>query len=261
MINTVNDLRHRRMLALEEMIRDYASKNGYRLSYCCKETSIATTFHFYKSGNCLVHTYTIFWDNVVNVYDTFVEVCNKIEGKVDMNKYVDKKSLEEHNQLVGEYMKHDVEQTKLLINSIYGSGSYIPSRANGKPSMTFENWVKYTFENGRRLVRYNGLPTIERVIFNDPATIVMWKDGTKTVVKCQNGEAFDQEKGLAMAICKKVYGLKEFKKFLITEEEVAKYGNVAEEAAKFGITTSEAAKNVENFKQAVDATFSFKDFQ
>lgn len=43
---------------------------------------------------------------------------------------------------------------------------------------------------------------IEKVIFNNPATIVIWKDGTKTVVKC-NGEKFDQEKGLAMAISKR----------------------------------------------------------
>lgn len=46
---------------------------------------------------------------------------------------------------------------------------------------------------------------IERVIFNDPATIVIWKDGSKTVVKCTN-EAYDPEKGLAMAITKKALG-------------------------------------------------------
>lgn len=27
-------------------------------------------------------------------------------------------------------------------------------------------------------------PTIERVLFNKPATIVFWSDGTKTVAKC-----------------------------------------------------------------------------
>lgn len=48
--------------------------------------------------------------------------------------------------------------------------------------------------------------TIERVIFNAPATIVFWLDGSKTVVKAQNGEPFDKEKGLAMAICKKLSG-------------------------------------------------------
>ena len=48
---------------------------------------------------------------------------------------------------------------------------------------------------------------IDRVIFNEPATIVLWRDGTKTVVKAVN-EEYDPEKGLAMAICKKVYGNK-----------------------------------------------------
>lgn len=47
---------------------------------------------------------------------------------------------------------------------------------------------------------------IEEVIFNPPATVVYWKDGSKTVVKCKADEAFDYEKGLAMAICKKLYG-------------------------------------------------------
>lgn len=47
---------------------------------------------------------------------------------------------------------------------------------------------------------------IEKVIFNDPATIVLWKDGTKTIVKCGNEDAYDPEKGLAMAIAKKALG-------------------------------------------------------
>lgn len=51
-------------------------------------------------------------------------------------------------------------------------------------------------------------PEIENVIFNDPATIVFWTDGTKTVVKCQEGDEFDPEKGLTMAIAKKVYSNK-----------------------------------------------------
>lgn len=49
------------------------------------------------------------------------------------------------------------------------------------------------------------LPAIQKVIFNDPATIVIWADGTKTVVKC-DCELYDPEKGLAMAISKKALG-------------------------------------------------------
>ena len=48
---------------------------------------------------------------------------------------------------------------------------------------------------------------IKNVIFNDPATIVFWKDNTKTVVKCEN-EEYDPEKGLAMAMVKKMLGNK-----------------------------------------------------
>lgn len=60
---------------------------------------------------------------------------------------------------------------------------------------------------------------IIKVIFNEPATIVFWDDGTKTVVKALPGEEFDPEKGLAMAICKRVLGNKgnyynEFKKWI-----------------------------------------------
>lgn len=49
---------------------------------------------------------------------------------------------------------------------------------------------------------------IERVIFNDPATIVIWSDKTKTVVKCQPGDTYDPEKGLALCISKKFFGNK-----------------------------------------------------
>lgn len=47
---------------------------------------------------------------------------------------------------------------------------------------------------------------IKKVIFNEPATIVFWADGTKTVVKCSKDDEFDPEKGLAMAIAKKFFG-------------------------------------------------------
>ena len=53
---------------------------------------------------------------------------------------------------------------------------------------------------------------IKKIIFNDPATIVMWNDNTKTVVKCGTGDDFDPEKGVAMCVVKKMLGLKEFYK-------------------------------------------------
>ena len=60
---------------------------------------------------------------------------------------------------------------------------------------------------------------IKKVIFNNPATIVLWNDGTKTVVKCQEGDTYDKEKGLALCIAKKALGNKgnfnnEFKRWV-----------------------------------------------
>ena len=52
----------------------------------------------------------------------------------------------------------------------------------------------------------NYLPEIKNVKFNGPATIVFWADGTKTVVKCQDGDDYSEEIGLAMCIAKKVFG-------------------------------------------------------
>lgn len=50
------------------------------------------------------------------------------------------------------------------------------------------------------------IPDIKNVIFNPPATIIFWEDGTKTVVKCSEYDDFDPEKGMAMAIAKKAIG-------------------------------------------------------
>ncbi len=78
------------------------------------------------------------------------------------------------------------KQYKELLNNMYGVASTITGGSRN-----------YTCV----------MPRIKKVIFNDPATIVFWKDGTKTVVKAYEDE-FDPEKGLAIAIAKKALGNK-----------------------------------------------------
>lgn len=63
--------------------------------------------------------------------------------------------------------------------------------------MTKSMYCKCNFDIGLK---------IERVIFNPPATIIIWTDGTKSVVKCQNNEPYDAEKGFALAYLKKLLG-------------------------------------------------------
>ena len=135
---------------------------------------------------------------------------------------------EELKELIRRYQAY-----RFGVNSIYGKTSDIdvaslypkqlyvlPARCNGKTELERriyeEMYIKNDIADAQK--RYDEwiinqlrptskTPEIKDVIFNDPATIVFWADGTKTVVKATN-EAFDPEKGLAMAISKKFFGNK-----------------------------------------------------
>ena len=103
---------------------------------------------------------------------------------------------------VAKYCENDIAATKETVNKIYGVGGHVPAVRYTPPAAYFK---------------------IEKVIYNDPATIVFWKDGTKTVVKACEDDEYDPEKGLAMAISKKALGNKgnyyeTFKKALPKED-------------------------------------------
>lgn len=114
-------------------------------------------------------------------------------------------------------------------------------------------WGVKTVTDGTRITYWTRSPSpaptvsIKKVIFNDPATIVFWADGTKTVVKCADFDIFDPEKGLAMAICKRVYGEefhKIFKDFLPEEDEESEYPNIP--LSNWFNDVAEAARNMAN---------------
>lgn len=110
-------------------------------------------------------------------------------------------------------------------------GNYIANDANSSLKTTpiwysdYEGDYKYP-EKAPSKVTYKGstydlvhesqlrmMPFINKVIFNPPATVVIWGDGTKTVVKAKESgrkksdkDAFSEEYGLAMAIAKRYFG-------------------------------------------------------
>jgi len=60
-------------------------------------------------------------------------------------------------------------------------------------------------KKGRTLFNGGILDDIDQVIFNDPATIVTFKDGTKVCVKASEHDPFCKETGLVYAIIKRLY--------------------------------------------------------
>lgn len=91
-----------------------------------------------------------------------------------------------------DYFKFYVKPTKEAYDTIMGPNNTCAAQA-----------FFYGLNWGCREV-----PEIDRVIFNNPATIVFWKDGTKTVVKKQKGDRYSKEAGLALCYMKKVLGNK-----------------------------------------------------
>lgn len=77
-------------------------------------------------------------------------------------------------------------------------------RDDGRAKMTYEFTAK-EFEAMLNRWKAPNAMKAERVIFNPPATIVIWKDGTKTVVKAQD-DRYDRMTGVALCYMKKALG-------------------------------------------------------
>ena len=111
--------------------------------------------------------------------------CNYYTPYIHSDPVVNKK-VEEFKK----YVKYDMDSYAQLVSSLNEKGGI---------AMHYCDYSKFSISPSGS--------AIKDVIFNDPATIVYWTDGTKTVVKAGN-EEFDPEKGLAMAIAKKALGNK-----------------------------------------------------
>ena len=79
----------------------------------------------------------------------------------------------------------------------------------GKQLETDTDKLLEMFENYLGVKRKeNTMMTPDRVLFSGPATIVFWPDGTKTVVKCAEGDdvIFDRKTAIMWCFMKKMFG-------------------------------------------------------
>ena len=76
---------------------------------------------------------------------------------------------------------------------------------NLEPLTNIESLTSYDFTLTYKPQKTN-YPEVDRIIFHNPATIVFWKDGTKTVVKCMKDEPYSEYYGFLCALGKKIYG-------------------------------------------------------
>lgn len=120
--------------------------------------------------------------------------------------------------------KHDVryevrtttskKTTEVHLGTIYKYETYVvewdkaPNLSEAAARIFADAICKFKLDDNVTNVIANPSFEIKKVIFNDPATIVLWEDGTKTVVKVQDGDIYDEYTGLALCIAKKALGNK-----------------------------------------------------
>lgn len=185
--------------------------NGGRLTYGLVDmiNELKNKLHL---GSLL--TNNVRWANVrwIMTQETFIWLVSKCDGEYGFYYQVELSCTEPNK-----YSIMDIE-VELVDNEHMRLSNFVKLSYNEDlwkiGAVKYVPWFEYKETREENLMKsfYVGCGkkvTIENVIFNNPATIVFWSDGTKTVVKRQRGDKkFDQEKGLAMAICKKVMGNK-----------------------------------------------------
>lgn len=193
---------------------------------------------YYPSGaGLMLDIYSVYLDEnsqetdesliIVNYYTSGATTVPTVEYAV---RYID--------AAYDNYRKGNIPQTKIdkIDDGVLWSG-----KAVAVENIDEKLYLVTGRHNGKTLFMQNLLKNvfgfkIKDVIFNDPATIVFWEDGEKTVVQCQNGEEFDPEKGLAMAISKRVYG-NDYNYYEVFKKWIGKYNK-----KKFQKALAEAMK-------------------
>lgn len=162
---------------LKSMLVSFADDNYIDIGITNDSMTDSTFFNF-----CLNETHIctliIFWSEVDNNVHELFDVISK--------------------KVLNEMRKHKEERMRVS-NEILEFFNSMEEASYKRLQGNITTGYRYVDEGE------SYLPAIQKVIFNDPATIVIWADGTKTVVKC-DCELYDPEKGLAMAISKKALG-------------------------------------------------------
>ena len=129
-----------------------------------------------------------------------------------------------------DYITHDVKRDLMnklkkgtIVKNLKVDGERFAVEASDYNSLVVPNTLDEAHNYFMHDTVNSSRMNIKKVIFNNPATIVFWSDGSKTVVKSYLDD-YDPEKGLAMAISKKALGnegnyYNVFKKWLPKDDE------------------------------------------
>ena len=154
---------------------------------------IVSALDFLSGCNCMCSGDTD-WDEEERL-ETYNSILDRSHHKEPLGVYLDSDGVKRlydriyrwGNDMRKRNMPISSEMKKIL-SSIYGS--------------TNDMRKGYIYKSPEK--NHSMVPN--QIIFNPPATIVFWKDGTKTVVKCAEGEKFDPYTGFCYAFTEHFLG-------------------------------------------------------
>lgn len=215
-------------------------------------------------ANCEYSTLTTFespcrYCNLSDGYPNFTpkESYKRSEAK-KIDDYIDSIDSTVYGSKIADYhMNISSLYPTVILENIIISNLKKEFELKEKKNMPTRNYNKmYTGRNLWKDIQ----PEIKDVKFSGPCTIVFWSDGDKTIVRCGKDEQFDKEKGLAMAICKKMLGTNKsksnfndiFKKWIPVEEEVIEekdidntaFMSLKEAAVHYGVSVSTISRKI-----------------
>lgn len=83
---------------------------------------------------------------------------------------------------------------------------YLLKDITEKKAEEAEEALKKKIESDKRKAIKDFINSIRKVQFTDPWTIIFWKNGEVTRIKCQDGDEYSKETGLALGIIKHMFG-------------------------------------------------------
>lgn len=89
--------------------------------------------------------------------------------------------------------------------------------------------------------KYSRIPTIRKVIANDPKTIVLFTDGTKSIVSLSSTDTYNLETAILYAVIKRIYGKVDPK---TKEAKYPNFGNILKKIINEMTTYAESSYKI-----------------
>lgn len=196
--------------------------------------------------NTVKPDYTSGWKYKPDYITTNATTPNSITTCVSVPVYLDDEIKRKVNQI---YKEREAEMSGIsniqfndLERELHELGVQLTTirHSSGDVGCEIEGYLnpdKYKIHRGRErcsvpITPKKPLP--KKVIFSGPATTILWKDGTKTTVKCARHDIYDEEVGIAMCYLKKMLGNK------------GNFNNIFREAMKVAVVKEPKDRNAED---------------